>query len=146
ETAIRQQVDAMRPGEARALLAGGLPADQARAHGAELDALAKTLHDWAQLLKLANGFLRDRVVKFRQPLGVAIAEAERRLPAMGLPAFDDLRAIGHEGRHKSVAVTISLNLDLLDASKREKFSLLSVFPEDVDIPLGIAARLWADGG
>ncbi|MBC8013192.1 MAG: TIR domain-containing protein [Methyloceanibacter sp.] len=145
ENAVRQLVDGMRTDEARALLAGGLSVEQARAHAAELDALARKLHDWAQLLKLANGFLRDRVVKFRQPLGAAIAEAEKRLAARGMPAFDDPKAREYEGRHKSVAAAIGLNLDLLDARQRELFSLLGVFPEDADIPVSIVARLWAEG-
>ena len=45
-----------------------------------------------------------------------------------------------------MAAAIGLNLDLLDARQRELFSLLGVFPEDADIPVGIVARLWAEGG
>jgi WD40 repeat protein len=147
ETAVRQPVDAMQAGEALALLAYGLPDDQAEACAGELAALARRLHEWAQLLKLANGFLRDRVVKFRQPLATAIAEAGQRLAARGLPAFDDPHAKDYEGRHKSVAAAIGLNLDLLDADRRARFGELGIFPEDVDVPVGIVARLWhATGG
>jgi hypothetical protein len=105
------------------------------------------LHEWAQLLKLANGFLRDRVLKYRQPLSSTIAEAGQRLTARGLPAFDDPKAKDYEGRHKSVAALIGLNLDLIDADRRARFSELGIFPEDVDVPVGIVARLWqATGG
>jgi hypothetical protein len=155
ETAMRQPVDAMQAGEALALLSQGLPADQARACADELAALAKRLHEWAQLLKLANGFLRDRVLKYRQPLAGAITEADRRLTALGLPAFDVLdrrasaaeaaanrKAKDYEERHKSVAAVIGLNLGLLDAERRGRFEELGIFPEDVDVPVGIVARLW----
>jgi hypothetical protein len=146
ETAVRQPVDAMLAGEALTLLAGGLPQDQAEACAVGLADLARRLHEWAQLLKLANGFLRDRVLKYRQPLAGAIAEAGQRLTARGLPAFDDPKAKDYEGRHKSVAAAIRLNLDLLDAGQA-RFRELGIFPEDVDVPVGIVARLWrATGG
>jgi WD40 repeat protein len=147
ETAVRQPVDAMQAGEALVLLSHGLPEEQAKACAHGLADLARRLHEWAQLLKLANGFLRDRVLKYRQPLAGAIAEADQRLTARGLPAFDDPQAKGHEGRHKSVAAAIGLNLDLLDADRRARFGELGIFPEDVDVPVGIVARLWhATGG
>jgi hypothetical protein len=147
ETALRQPVDAMQAGEALALLAYGLPPKQVLTCAHELAGLARRLHEWAQLLRLANGFLRDRVLKFRQPLAIAITDAGQRLTARGLPAFDDPKAKDYEGRHKSVAAAIGLHLDLLDAEQRARFGELGVFPEDVDVPVGIVARLWdATGG
>jgi WD40 repeat protein len=137
----------MQAGEALALLSRGLPEDQVGACARDLAGLATRLREWAQLLKLANGFLRERVLKFHQPLARAIAEAGQRLTARGLPAFDDPKARDYEGRHRSVAAAIGVNLDLLDAEGRARFSELSIFPEDVDVPVGIVARLWhATGG
>jgi WD40 repeat protein len=147
DTAVRQPVDAMQADEALALLTHGLPREQAQASARELADLARRLHEWAQLLKLANGFLRDRGVKFRQPLAGAIAEAGQRLTDRGLPAFDDPKAKDYGGRHRSVAAVIGLNLDLLDAERRARFSEIGIFPEDMDVPVGIVARLWhATGG
>jgi hypothetical protein len=147
DTAARQPVGAMQAGEALALLAHGLPQDQASACARELASLAKRLHEWTQLLKLANGFLRDRVLKFRQPLAGTTAEASQRLMARGLPAFDDPKARDYEGRHRSVAAAIGVNLDLLDAERRARLSELGIFPEEVDVSVGIVARLWrATGG
>ncbi|MFZ1104161.1 MAG: hypothetical protein WAN86_15180 [Hyphomicrobiaceae bacterium] len=131
DTAVRQPVDAMQAGEALTLLAHGLPPDEAKACARELAGLARRLHEWAQLLKLANGFLRDRVLKFRQSLAAAIAEAGQRLTARGLPAFDAPHATDYEARHKSVAAAIGLNLDLLDAEGQARFRELGIFPEDV---------------
>ncbi len=65
-TAVRQRVDAMQAGEALRLLAGGLPPDQVSREGASLARLAERLGEWAQLLKIVNGFLRDRVVNARR--------------------------------------------------------------------------------
>ncbi|MDG4560682.1 MAG: NB-ARC domain-containing protein [Candidatus Competibacter sp.] len=146
EAAFRHPVDAMRPGEALKLLAWGLPEEQAQQYFQELTNLAQQLHDWAQLLKLANGFLRDRVGRFKLPLHRAIAEAGQRLAAKGLPAFDDAKVMTYEGRHRSVAAAIGINLDLLEVDQRARFGELGIFPEDADIPVGIVARLWAETG
>ena len=146
ETAVRQAVDAMQASEAQRLLSWGLPETQTASTARELAELAQSLHDWAQLLKLANGFLRDRVIKYKQPLARAIQEAGQRLAAKGLPAFDDPRAKDYDGRHKSVAAAIGINLDLLDTDKRARFGELGIFPEDVDVPIGIVARLWYETG
>lgn len=143
DTAARQAVDAMTAAEAQALLSRGLPSIQVEPLAHALAQLAARLHEWAQLLKLANAFLRDRVVKYRQPLAAAIAEAEKRLAARGLPAFDDPRA---QNRHASVAAAIRINLDLLDDNQRARFGELGIFPEDADIPIGIVARLWRETG
>jgi NB-ARC domain/TIR domain len=59
--AERQPVDAMQAGEALTLLAWGLPPDQSAAQKPALEALAAGLGEWAQLLKLVNGFLRPGV-------------------------------------------------------------------------------------
>ena len=99
-TAARQPVDAMQGGEALALLAWGLPDDQAAAQTHALQALAARLGEWAQLLKLVNGFLRDRVLKARQPFDQAIAGVNKRLSDKGLSAFD---ARDEAGRAKAIA-------------------------------------------
>ncbi|MGO9472411.1 MAG: NB-ARC domain-containing protein [Rhodomicrobium sp.] len=142
-TAARQPVDAMQGGEALALLAWGLPDDQAAAQTHALQALAARLGEWAQLLKLVNGFLRDRVLKARQPFDQAIAGVNKRLSDKGLSAFD---ARDEAGRAKAIAKTIGVSLDLLDDAASARFAELAVFPEDVDVPIGIAAALWAKTG
>jgi hypothetical protein len=54
----RQPVDAMAAEEALKLLSSGLPEDQAAAQKHVLVALTQRLCEWAQLLKLVNGFLQ----------------------------------------------------------------------------------------
>jgi hypothetical protein len=52
----------------------------------------------------------------------------------------------YEQRHTSVAEGMELNFSLLDETNRARFAELGVFPEDVDVPIGMAARLWAETG
>ena len=141
--AERQPVDAMQADEAYNLLAWALPENQARAQKTALEALSYRLGEWAQLLKIVNGFLRDRALKARQQLDQAIAGVNKRLDDRGLSAFD---ARDETDRSKAIAKTIGVSLELLSESERARFAELAVFPEDVDVPIGIAARLWADTG
>lgn len=139
----RQPVDAMAANEALALLSTGLPEDQAAAQSHALAALAQRLGEWALLLKLVNGFLRDRVRKSKQPLDKAIAGVNRRLTDKGLLAFD---AKNEANRANAIAITIGVSLDLLTEDERARFAELAVFPEDMDVPLGTVVRLWRETG
>ena len=138
ERAIRQPVDAMQDDEALKLLSAGLPED-ARER-LQLAKLAARLGEWAQLLKIVNGFLRDRVMKARESLSVAIAGANKRLDAKGLVAFDPR---DETDRAKAVARTIGVSLELLSETERTRFEELGLFPEDAEIPVGVVARLWS---
>src|SRR5271165_1044063 len=139
--AFRQPVDAMKGEEARVLLASGLPKEQVLAQTQELSGLAGRLGEWAQLLKLVNGFLCERVNDGGERLQGALADADARLTEEGLVAFD---ADDEGDRSKAVAQTINLSLKLLDEKQRERFAELAIFPEDADIPMGIVARLWRE--
>ena len=120
-----------------------MPEDQVARERANLAKLAARLGEWAQLLKIVNGFLRDRVVKAHESLSVAIAGANKRLDAKGLVAFD---ARNETDRAKAVARTIGVSLDLLSEAERARFGELGVFPEDAEIPVGVVARFWAATG
>jgi hypothetical protein len=142
QDAVRQKVDAMKGGEALALLANGLPPGPATRERASLQKLAARLGEWAILIKIVNGFLRNRV-SGGEPLPVAIDGANRRLDVKGLTVFDP----GDETeRDKAIARTIGVSLDLLSQPERERFGELGVFPEDADVPIMIVARLWAMNG
>ena len=140
--AVRQKVDAMQSGEALSLLSGGLPQDQATRERPGLAGLAARLGEWPLLLKIVNGFLRDRV-NGGEPLPIAIAGASRRLNAKGLTAFDPRL---ETERDRAAALTIGVSLDLLSELERARFGELGIFPEDADIPVGVVARLWAGTG
>jgi WD40 repeat protein len=139
--AFHQPLDAMTAHEARELLSHGLSADQALSHSRELNDLAARLGEWPQLLKLVNGFLRERVVDAGQPMGEALVDANDRLSEEGLVSFD---AGDESDRTKAIARTINLSLGLLDNIQRVRFAELAVFPEDVDVPIGIISLLWKE--
>src|SRR5215831_2630484 len=140
---FRVVVDAMQTGEALTLLTQGLPHDQAQAEHLALRTLAARLGEWPLLLTLAGGFLRDRVVRAREPLAQAIASVNRRLDARGLTAFD---AKNEAARHKAVDSTLSVSLELLNEDEQARLRELAVFPEDTDVPLGVCTKLWEETG
>src|SRR5262249_23525088 len=140
---IRQPVDAMRDNEALKLLASGLPSEQATLLQQQLAQLAARLGEWALLVKIVNAFLRDRVLRARQPLADALKGVNKRLDEKGLVAFD---ARTEGDRSKAIARTIGVSLDLLNASTRRRLSELCIFPEDTDIPIAVVWRLWAETG
>jgi hypothetical protein len=141
-SAAREKVDAMQGAEALSLLSGGLPGDQATRERAGLRDLAARLGEWPLLVKIVNGFLRNRV-KDGEPLPIAITGANTRLNKKGLTAFDNR---DESQRANAVALTIGVSLDLLSEPERERFGELVVFPEDAEIPIGVVARLWAATG
>ena len=116
-----------------------MPTDQVADERRSLGELAVRLCSWPLLLKLVNGFLRDHVVKTSEPLSKAINGANNRLDAKGFVAFD---RNDETERTKAVARTIDVSLELVSEMERKRFGELSVFPEDVNIPVGVAARLW----
>jgi WD40 repeat protein len=132
------RVDAMRVEEGVDLLAVGLPEHQSRAERPALRKLATRLGEWPLLLKLASGFLRERT-RSRESLAQAIADVNRRLDARGLTVFD---AKNDGARHKAVETTLAVSLEPFTESERTCFLELAVYPEDIDVPLGICARLW----
>ncbi len=140
QAALRQPVDAMQAGEALRLLSAGLPEDRVAHEGASLTMLAARLGEWAQILKIVNGFLRDRVFGARQPLCDAITGVNKRLDSKGLVAFDPRE---EPDRAKVIARTIGVSLELLTEQERARFGELGIFPEDADIPIGVVARFWA---
>jgi WD40 repeat protein len=141
--AVLEKVDAMKAGEALELLSAGLPQEQVSCERATLAKLAARLGKWALLLKLVNALLRPCVIEENELLSQAIAGAHKRLEAKGLVIFD---AQEESERAKAVARTIGVSLELLSETQRARFGELAVFPEDAEIPIGVAARLWETTG
>jgi WD40 repeat protein len=137
-------VDAMQTGEAVQLLSYGqhIEAITATAQQA-LRALVARLGEWALLLKLANGVLRDRVDR-GETLTNALVYLNRALDKRGLMAFDAANA---QDRNRAVSATLRVSFDLLQREQYARYQELAVFPEDVDIPLATLQKLWgATGG
>lgn len=138
--ALKTTVDAMQADEAVSLLGAGLPDETVAGHQPVLHKLAGRLGEWALLLKLANGVLRNRVIEKKQPFSTALDYLEKALDKKGLIAFD--RPNDQENRHSAVDATIQVSLGLLDIKQRAQYAQLAIFPEDVDIPLSTLEKLW----
>jgi WD40 repeat protein len=137
-------VDAMQPGEAVQLLSSGLHTKVLTATEQQtLRALVTRLGEWALLLKLANGVLRDRVGR-GEALANSLAYLNKALDRRGLTAFDAENA---HARDAAVSATLRVSFDLLLKEQYARYQELAVFPEDVDIPLATLEKLWnATGG
>src|SRR6266849_3914269 len=134
----------MRQKEAVQLLSSGLQTGALTATDMQtLRALVTRLGEWALLLKLANGVLRDRVGR-GEALANSLAYLNKALNTRGLTAFDAENA---QARDAAVSATLRVSFDLLHAEQYARYQELAVFPEDVDIPLAALQKLWgATGG
>src|SRR6266571_1708259 len=145
--AQRIPVDAMQSDEAVQLLGVGLDGSGGSGRSAsELQALQKLaarLGEWALLLKLANGVLRERVGKYHQSLPDALVYINKALDRRGLTFFD---AKDTQDRSQAVAKTLAVSFGLLSADEYARYRELAVFPEDIDIPLATIQKLWAATG
>ncbi|HEY6410061.1 MAG TPA: NB-ARC domain-containing protein, partial [Ktedonobacteraceae bacterium] len=132
-------VDAMQQDEAVALLSFGLHTGAFTAPDMlALRALVARLGEWALLLKLANGVLRDRVGRGEAQAN-ALVYLNKALDRRGLTAFDAANA---QDRHTAVSATLRVSFELLRGEQEARYRELAVFPEDVDIPLATLQKLW----
>lgn len=132
--AVTVNVDEMSEGEALELLNGGVPglgADPARE-------LARRLGEWPLALELSAAMMRERIRLGDSPshaAGRLLAIVERKgVKALRYPAI--------QPRHETISAVLEISLKLLDAADRRRFEELSIFPEDVAIPLAAAASVW----
>ena len=136
-------VDAMQPGEAVQLLSSGLQTGAVTATDMQaLHALVARLGEWALLLKLANGVLRDRVGR-GEALANSLAYLNKALNRRGLTAFDAANA---QARDAAVSATLRVSFDLLQKEHYARYQELAVFPEDVAIPQATLEKLWGTTG
>ena len=127
-------VDQMRGDEAEAMLRKAAPG---LGVGAARD-LAGRLGEWPLAMELAAAMLRERV-----RLGDTAAHAAERLRKIlerkGVRALRDSTA---ERRHRTISDVLEESLGLLEEADRRRLAELSIFPEDVAIPLAEAALVW----
>ena len=90
------------------------------------------------LLSLVNGAIR-RTVNIGLSVQDAAEHVLRQLELQGPLAFDMRRA---EDRHDAVRTTMEASLNLLEPNDLERYLDLAVFPEDVDIPVGVLYKWW----
>jgi WD40 repeat protein len=128
------KVDRMREMEATSMLGKGVE----NLAASEAIELSRRLGEWPLALELASAMIRERV---RQ--GDSATRAAERLSTLierkGVGALQDPTA---ERRHRTISSVLEVSLDQLDADDRRRLAELSIFPEDVEIPLGAAASVW----
>ena len=138
DTAVAVDVDAMQPDEARQLLLDRIPGVTHRV----ITGLLAATGSWPMLLALVNRSARDRISR-GQPAPEALEAILSRLRQEG-PTVLDVR--DPDQRHRAVAATVELSIDRLDATERDRYLELAVFPEDVDIPMDVLDRYWKSTG
>lgn len=130
------RVDEMTGPEAVRLLASKLP--DLDADRKALRHLAGRLGEWPLMLDLAGSTLRNRI-RQGDTMDGAFAFIQAQLDSRGPTAFD-LR--NTDDRALAVALTVDLSLHQLDAQERQMLLELSIFPEDVPVPLSVVTLLW----
>ncbi len=132
--AIPVNVDEMRREEAVALLSQGVPGLDT---GPARD-LAQRLGEWPLALELAAAMMRERV-RLSESAGHAAARLLAIIERKGVRALEDPTA---ERRHRTISDVLEVSLELLGDAGRRRLAELSIFPEDVAIPLAAAASVW----
>jgi WD40 repeat protein len=147
-SAVRVPVDAMKEGEAINLLSQNL----GNLVGEDCLLLRSMATDrlgaWPVILRLVNGFLRKEVERGATPRE-AMQQANARLDREALTHFD---RNDEKAREAAVESTVRASLDYLVEEvgrtrdprvyNEQRYRELSVFPEDVDVPIAAIARLW----
>ena len=135
-------IDEMRAAEAASVMSAHLPGADQPTSALRLAALAKRLGFWAQMLAIANGWLRERVAR-GEPLPDAIAKFERRLARDGPFVFNPRN---ETQRNKAIRLCIEASVQDLAVDEASRFAELAVLPEDEDVPLAVIEALWAQTG
>ena len=135
-------IDEMRAAEAAGVMSAHLPGADQPTPALRLAALAKRLGFWAQMLAIANGWLRERVAR-GEPLPDAIARFERRLARDGPFVFNPRN---ETQRNKAIRLCIEASVQDLAVDEASRFAELAVLPEDEDVPLAVIEALWAQTG
>lgn len=136
---VKIPVDAMQRSEAVELLGFGLTFEKDEA----LYKLAERLGNWPLLLKLVNATLRLRVYGSNENIDQALGYINEALTEEGLTAFDMENPLS---RDQAVDATLNVSIRVLNESERGLYSELSIFPEDVRIPLEVLEKLWNKTG
>jgi hypothetical protein len=135
-------IDEMRAAEAAHLITMNLPVAGEPGAAARLANLVERLGNWAQMLAIANGWLRARVEKCER-LVDAIARFERRLAKDGPFVFDPKDGTQ---RNKAIRLCIAASVEDLDTAEVMRFGELAILPEDENVPLSVIEALWAQTG
>jgi WD40 repeat protein len=133
-------VDEMGEDEAAALLSRGLSPDETTRQG--LSSLAERLGCWALLLELANARLIEER-KTRVSLAECVAHVTKLFERRGVLGFDRRDSLA---RNAAAALSVAAGLEFAEemfGGLAGKAAEISIFAEDVPIPVRVLADLWA---
>jgi WD40 repeat protein len=128
------QVDEMRDAEAVAMLVKRVPSLDP---GAARE-LARRLGEWPLALELAAAMMRGRV-SMGDSAGHAAARLLTIIEKKGVEAMQNPNA---ELRYRTISSVLEVSLERFGAADRRRLRELSIFPEDVAIPLAAASSVW----
>jgi WD40 repeat protein len=143
-------VDEMRSEEASTLLIKGVPGlDAAQAERQSYEAevpkpgtaatqLSVRLGEWPIALELAAAMMRQRIAQGDS----AEHAAQRLLEILDKKGPWGLASETGNKRHRTIESVLESSLELLTSEIRARLTELTIFPEDVAIPLSAAAALW----
>ncbi len=127
-------VDEMRESESLALLTKGVPGLST----ALASQLSQRLGEWPIALELARAMMRQRIEQGDS----AEHAAQRQLQLLDKKGLRGLAKGTGDPRHRTIDAVLQGSLELLSPEDRTRLIELSIFPEDVSIPLSAAASLW----
>lgn len=135
------KVDELTADEALALLSWNLP-EPGPTERQALQVLTGRLGKWAQMLEIANGWLRSRIGKGAK-LGPLLMEFGQRLDAKGLLGFDPRDA---DARNHAIRLCVEASLADLSVDEMARFMELAILPEDTDVPITTVTAFWGYSG
>ena len=105
----------------------------------DAERLARRLGGWALLVELSAHWIRRELERAGASVPGVLARLHQAMDRRGPGAVDRNNA-----RDRNEAVSISLGLSLRPLDRLEpRYRELSIFPEDTDVPVDVAAALWA---
>jgi WD40 repeat protein len=134
--AVDVPVNEMTGAEAVAMLAASLA--HTGLSRSSLADVAKRLGEWPVLLSLFAGHVKESL-QYGQSAADAVTDLLTELKEIGATAFDRANA---NDRRQAIDVTLTVSLRRLSPQERARCAMLSVFPEDVMIPLVVVSDLW----
>ena len=100
---------------------------------------AQRLGEYPLLLKLFAGYVTQSFRAHKQRAEDAVNELLAEFGEIGTTAYDRPNA---KDRGQAVAITLGLSLKRLSALESARCAELSIFPEDIAIPLHVVGELW----
>jgi WD40 repeat protein len=138
------RVDQMSDEQASAVLSRGLPGLTGNL-ATELLALSGR---WPVLLDLTNRAIRKAVDR-GDDVVTASTRIVHRLRKAGPAGLDPLHSLDigdARQRREAVAATVAASVDLAQQGMYERYTELSIFPEDTEIPCSVLEILWGSTG